>query len=68
MPNRCAALPPRNRDLVVVAQRRGGEDVIHRMLLPWNRVVAADDDLARPDLGDQMTERLPPMSCESNSE
>src|SRR6185312_7883701 len=47
-----------NGDLVVVAERRGGEDAIHRMLLPWDRMVAADDDLAGADLGDQMAERL----------
>src|SRR6185437_3128189 len=42
-----------NGDLVVVAEHRGGEDAIHRMLLPWDRMVAAD-----ADLGDQMAERL----------
>src|ERR1700745_23953 len=47
-----------NCHLVVVAERRRGEDVIDGMLLPWDRMVAAYDDLARADLGDQMTEPL----------
>src|SRR6266849_1162271 len=47
-----------DRRLVLVAQRGGGEDVIDRMLLPWDRVIAAEHDLARADLRDQVAEPL----------
>src|SRR6266404_7808059 len=47
-----------DRDLVFVAQRCGREYVVDGMLLPRNRMVAADDDLARTDLRHQVTERL----------
>src|SRR5262249_40028793 len=47
-----------NGDLVFVAQRRSREYMIDRMPLPRNRMVAADDDLARTDLRHQVAERF----------
>src|SRR5262249_20791785 len=47
-----------NGDLVFVAQRRSREYMIDRMLLPRNRMVAADDDLAGTDLRHQVAERF----------
>jgi hypothetical protein len=39
-----------DRDLLVVAQRGGGEHVVGGVLLPWERMVAAEHDLAGADL------------------
>src|SRR5690242_8282784 len=45
-------------DLLVVAERRGGEHVIDGMALPRIGIVAAEHDLARAHLGDEMAELL----------
>src|SRR5262245_26019342 len=47
-----------DRRLVLVAERRGGEDVVHRMLLPGDRMIGAEHDLARADLRHEMAQRL----------
>ena len=54
-PRRVAA---EDRGLVLVAERRGGEHVVDRMLLPRDRMVGAEHDLARADLRDEMTKRF----------
>ncbi len=53
---RCVAAE--DRDLLLVAERRGGEDVVHRMLFPRDRMVGAEHDLARADLGHKVAQRL----------
>ena len=57
IPNSRAALPPRIAAFCV-AERRRREDLVHRMLLPRNRVIGAEQDLARADLRDEVAERL----------
>src|SRR3984893_18703458 len=45
-------------DLVVGAEARGREDMIDRHLVPRERVVGADDDLADAGFGDQVAQPL----------
>jgi hypothetical protein len=47
-----------DRHLFLVAQGRGRKDVIHGMFLPWNRVVAAQHDLAGSHLCHEVAEPL----------
>src|SRR5689334_511614 len=54
--SRCVAAE--NRRLVVITQDRGGEHVIDRMLLPRDRVVGAEHDLAGADLRREVAQRL----------
>src|SRR5262245_40013627 len=43
-----------NVGLLVVAQRRTSEDVIHRLQLPGEGIIAAEHELGRADLRHQM--------------
>src|SRR5215813_14728118 len=47
-----------DRRLLVIGEGCRGENMIHRMLLPHERVVAAEHDLAGTDLRHKMTQRL----------
>src|SRR5215813_8403565 len=47
-----------DRRLLVIGEGCRGENVIHRMLLPHERVVAAEHDLAGTDLCHKMAQRL----------
>src|ERR1700755_3376502 len=44
--------------LLITAQRRAGEDVVHRLQLPGERVVAAEHELGCADLRHQMPDRF----------
>src|SRR5215831_15892109 len=57
-PEQLGRVAAEDRDLVVVTERRGGEDVIDRMLLPRDRMIAAEHDLADADLGHQVAQRF----------
>src|SRR5579883_1896926 len=57
-PQQLGGIAAEDRDLVVVAERRGGEDMVDGMLLPRNRMVGAEHDLARADLGDEVAQCL----------
>src|SRR4051794_11229408 len=43
-----------HRDLLLIRKRFRRHDVIDRMLVPRNRVIGANDDLARADLRGEM--------------
>src|SRR5687767_2661475 len=43
---------------LVVAESRRVHDVAHRVLVPGNRMVGADDELARPDFGGEMPQHF----------
>src|SRR3954454_16237711 len=47
-----------NVGLVVVAERRRGENMVHRLHLPWIGIIAAEHDLTGAHLHHQMTDRL----------
>ena len=49
-PEQARGVAAEDRDLVLIAQRGGGEDVVDRMLLPRDRMVAAEHDLTGADL------------------
>src|ERR1051326_3862185 len=46
--------------LLIVTEGSAGEDVIHRVELPRIGIVAAQHDLARPDLGHEMADPFGP--------
>src|SRR3954453_11746979 len=54
-PRRIAA---ENGGLLLVAERRGGEHVVDRVLFPRNRMIGAEHDLAGADLRRQMAQRF----------
>src|SRR3982074_941702 len=47
-----------DRGLVLIAERAGGEDVVHRMLLPGDWMVAAEHPLAGAHLGHEVAQAL----------
>jgi hypothetical protein len=57
-PEQARRVEAEDRRLLLIAQRRGGEDVVHRMLLPRDRMVGAEHDLARAHLRHEVTQRL----------
>src|SRR5262245_64356683 len=57
-PEQPRGVAAQDRDLFFVRQRRGGEDMIDRMFLPGDRMIAAEHDLAGPDLRREMAQGL----------
>ena len=57
-PEQTRRVAAQDRRLLVVGERRGGEDVVDRMLLPRDGMVGAEHDLARADLRDEVAQRL----------
>jgi len=53
-----AAVPPSIAMRSFVAEPRRIHDVIHRVLVPWNRMVGADHELARADFGGKVPQHL----------
>mgnify|MGYP003332237403 CR=1 FL=1 len=53
---RCVAAE--DGDFLLVRQRGGAHDVIDRMLVPWNRRIGADHQLAGADLRDDVAQRF----------
>src|ERR1700692_3300487 len=49
-------VPAQYGDLLVVAERGGRENQIHRMQFPRDREVSSQDDLAGADLGGQVAQ------------
>src|SRR6266404_8814824 len=57
-PEQARRVATEDRYLLVIGQSRRGEDVVHRMRLPRDRMVAAKHDLARANLRHEVAERL----------
>src|SRR2546423_692007 len=57
-PEQARGIFAKNGRFLLVGERIGGKDVVHGMLLPWDRVIAAEHDLACADLRHQMAQRL----------
>src|SRR4051794_37722747 len=57
-PEYAGSIAAENSHLLFIAQGGCGHDRVHRVLLPRIRVVAAEHDLARANLGRQMAQGL----------
>src|ERR1700680_4819409 len=53
-PEQARRIAAENGALLFVRQRRGREDVVDRMLFPWDWMIGAEHHLARTDLRHQM--------------
>src|SRR5437764_6669780 len=52
------SIAPQNCRLLLLAQRRCREHMVHGVLLPWDRMIAAEHDLGRADLRHQVAQRF----------